>query len=125
MARTALTSLQDQLERIRSEAYAAGYAAAMQAIRDLTGRPAPAAAAAARHQCAAHRGDPAGRRTARAAPRRDPQVTAERQGRGDGVYLDPPRARPIGRTPHRRAERGQQDLAPPQRSRAGLSRRDL
>jgi hypothetical protein len=46
MAKTALTQLQDQIEAIRREAYAAGYAAAMQAIRDFTARPsAPAAAA--------------------------------------------------------------------------------
>jgi hypothetical protein len=40
MAKTALTQLQDQIEAIRKEAYAAGYAAAMQAIREFTGRPA-------------------------------------------------------------------------------------
>ena len=35
MAKTALTQLQDQIEAVRREAYAAGYAAAMQAIRDF------------------------------------------------------------------------------------------
>jgi hypothetical protein len=48
MAKTALGSLQDQIESIRREAYAAGYAAAMQAVRELASRPsgrtAPAAA---------------------------------------------------------------------------------
>jgi hypothetical protein len=39
MAKTALTQLQDQIEAIRREAYAAGYAAAMQAIRDFATRP--------------------------------------------------------------------------------------
>jgi hypothetical protein len=39
MAKTALTQLQDQIEAIRREAYAAGYAAAMQAIRDFSARP--------------------------------------------------------------------------------------
>src|ERR1700734_2737819 len=43
MAKTALTQLQDQLEAIRREAYDAGYAAAMQAIRDLVARPPSAA----------------------------------------------------------------------------------
>ena len=43
MAKTALTQLQEQLEAIRREAYAEGYAAAMQAIRDFAGRPAAAA----------------------------------------------------------------------------------
>jgi hypothetical protein len=43
MAKTALIQLQDQIEAIRLEAYAAGYTAAMQAIRDFAGRPATAA----------------------------------------------------------------------------------
>jgi hypothetical protein len=46
MAKTALTQLQDQIEAISREAYAAGYAAAMQAIRDFAGRPAAGAKAA-------------------------------------------------------------------------------
>jgi hypothetical protein len=46
MARTALNQLQDQIEAIRREAYEAGYAAAMQAIRDFAGRPAATATAA-------------------------------------------------------------------------------
>jgi hypothetical protein len=45
MARTALTQLQDQIEAIRREAYAAGYAAAMQALREFAARPAGAAPA--------------------------------------------------------------------------------
>jgi hypothetical protein len=47
MARSALTQLQDQIEAIRREAYDAGYAAAMQAIRDFVARPAAAAPATA------------------------------------------------------------------------------
>jgi hypothetical protein len=39
MAKTAMLQLQDQIEAIRREAYAAGYAAAMQAIRDFAARP--------------------------------------------------------------------------------------
>ena len=43
MARTAITELQQQIEAVRREAFAAGYAAAMQAIRELTSRAAPKA----------------------------------------------------------------------------------
>jgi hypothetical protein len=53
MAKTALIQLQDQIEAIRREAYAAGYNAAMQAIRDFAGRPAAAAAAAPAAKAAA------------------------------------------------------------------------
>ncbi len=48
MAKTALTQLQEQIEAIRREAYAAGYAAAMQAIREFAARPATPSAAAPR-----------------------------------------------------------------------------
>jgi hypothetical protein len=58
MARTAMTELQQQIEAVRREAFAAGYAAAMEAIRELTSRAAP------------------GTRTAAAAP--------SRRGRGRG-----------------------------------------
>jgi hypothetical protein len=44
MAKTALTQLQDQIEAVRREAFAAGYAAAMQSIRDVAAQPAPVAA---------------------------------------------------------------------------------
>src|SRR5260221_693585 len=40
MARTAVSELQQQIEEVRREAFAAGYAAAMQAIRELASRPA-------------------------------------------------------------------------------------
>ena len=63
MAKTAVTQLQDQIEAIRREAYAAGYAAAMQAIRDFAARPSAAAATPAR------RGRPA-KAAVPAAPRR-------------------------------------------------------
>lgn len=42
MAKTAIGQLEDQVELIRREAYEAGYAAAMQAIREIASRPAPA-----------------------------------------------------------------------------------
>ncbi|HWB48871.1 MAG TPA: hypothetical protein VG651_07150 [Stellaceae bacterium] len=46
MANTALTQLQDQIEAVRREAYEAGYAAAMQAVREFAGHPAGTAAPA-------------------------------------------------------------------------------
>lgn len=46
MAKTALNQLQEQVEAVRREAFAAGYAAAMQAIRELAAKPAPSAEAA-------------------------------------------------------------------------------
>jgi hypothetical protein len=41
MARAAITELRQQIEAVRREAYAAGYSAAMQAIRDAATRLAP------------------------------------------------------------------------------------
>ena len=46
MAKTAITGLQQQIEEVRREAFAAGYAAAMQVIRELASRPAPSAGTA-------------------------------------------------------------------------------
>jgi len=43
MAKAATTELQQQIEEVRREAYAAGYAAAMQVIADGASRPAPKA----------------------------------------------------------------------------------
>ena len=40
MAKTAMSELEDQVELIRPEAYEAGYAAALQAIREIAARPA-------------------------------------------------------------------------------------
>lgn len=80
MAKTAMTLLQEQIEAIRKEAYAAGYAAAMLAIRDFAARPSVAAPpvarrrgparAAAPEKPAARRGRPPAAKPARAAPRR-------------------------------------------------------
>ena len=41
MAKSALTQLQEQIEAVRREAFAAGYEAAMQAVRDVASRPTP------------------------------------------------------------------------------------
>jgi len=96
MAKTALNQLQDQIEAVRREAFAAGYAAAMQSIRDFAGKPAPGAepvvAQPARQQHAAapgRPGRPPGRRTARAAdsaPRRAARATRRPQ-RGTNARL--------------------------------------
>jgi hypothetical protein len=48
MAKTAVNQLQEQIDAIRREAFAQGYAAAMQAVRDLAAKPAPGGDAAAR-----------------------------------------------------------------------------
>src|SRR5437667_12858299 len=79
MARTAINQLQDQIEAVRREAFAAGYAAAMQSIRELAARPAPSAQAAAAPR---RRGRPARRAQATAPaaqparhPRRRPAAT--------------------------------------------------
>lgn len=86
MAKNALNQLQDQIEAIRQEAYDAGYAAAMQAIRDFAGRPSAPAAATAR-----------GRRAAKPAPAAAAKPAA-RRGR-------PPAAK-AARGPRRRPQRG-------------------
>src|SRR5829696_9133086 len=68
MARTAINQLQDQIEAVRREAFAAGYAAAMQSVRELAGKPAPGAAETA--AAAPQRGRRATRGAARTAAAR-------------------------------------------------------
>ena len=75
MAKTAVTQLQDQIEAIRREAYAAGYAAAMQAVRDFVARPGSSASPVRR-----------GRRARAAEP------AASRRGRPRGPAAKPRRA---------------------------------
>jgi hypothetical protein len=41
MAKTAVSELRQQIEEVRREAFAAGYAAAMHAVRELASRPGP------------------------------------------------------------------------------------
>jgi hypothetical protein len=92
MAKTALTQLQDQIEAVRREAFAAGYAAAMQSIREFAAKPAPGAEpAAARPQ---RRGRPA-------APAPSGRPARQRQPRA--AAASPARAR---RAPARRPTRG-------------------
>ena len=73
MAKTALTQLQDQIEAIRREAYEAGYAAAMQAIRDFVARPATGAAPAVK-------ASPRARVPAKAEPEAPPVTPRRRRG---------------------------------------------
>ncbi|HEV2187884.1 MAG TPA: hypothetical protein VGR70_11790 [Stellaceae bacterium] len=82
MAKTAMTQLQDQIEAIRREAYAAGYAAAMQAVRDFAARPGSQASPVRR-----------GRPAKAAAP------AAPRGGRSRGPTAKPRRA--VRRRPQR------------------------
>ena len=90
MAKSALTQLQDQIEAIRSEAYAAGYAAAMQAIRDFAGHPPAAtkASPAPRARAAAAKPETAAKLEPAAKP-------ATRRGRrGGGAKATAPATRP-------------------------------
>jgi hypothetical protein len=84
MTKAAMTELRQQIDAVRREAYATGYAAAMQVILDVASRPAPKAGttAAARVRQAA----PAAPRLALAAPalpaaRKETQF-GKRYGRG-------------------------------------------
>ncbi|HVH79829.1 MAG TPA: hypothetical protein VM782_10590 [Stellaceae bacterium] len=98
MAKTALTQLQDQIEAIRREAYQAGYAAAMQAIREFSARPtagaAPAAARPAPRRPAAAKATPAPaakpaapRRRGRAAAKAPVRTSGSRPQRGTNARL--------------------------------------
>jgi hypothetical protein len=97
MAKTALTQLQDQIEAVRREAFAAGYAAAMQSIRDFAAKPAPGAAPVAtqprrrgRPAASAGPGPPARQRQPRAAvgsPRRASRPPGRRPQRGTNARL--------------------------------------
>ena len=74
MAKSAISELQQQIEEVRREAFTAGYAAAMQAVRELASRPAPGGGASVGARGAA-RGNRA------AAPARRPRAGAS-QGAG-------------------------------------------
>src|SRR5437870_13746517 len=97
MARTALTQLQDQIEAVRREAFAAGYAAAMQSIREFTAKPAPGAEPAARPS--RRRGRARAAVPARAA--RSASATRQRRPRAGAAAT--PRTR---RAPSQRPQRG-------------------
>src|SRR5712692_1807814 len=97
MAKTALTQLQEQIEAVRREAYAAGYAAAMQSIRDFAAKPAPGAAPVAaaprrrgRPAALARSAPPARQRQPRGAagaPQRTSRAPAQRPQRGTNARL--------------------------------------
>ena len=91
MAKTALSQLQDQIEAIRREAFEAGFAAAMQAVRDFAGRPAAAPSQAR---------EPRSRATAAAKPAEDP---TRRRGRRADTKAAPAVSR---RSTTRRPQRG-------------------
>lgn len=96
MAQTALTQLQQQIEAVRREAFAAGYAAAMQSIRDFASRP----AAGAEAPSAPSPPRPRGRRPRAAAA----QATAQRPARATKPARRP--GKPGGRSSARRPQRG-------------------
>jgi hypothetical protein len=93
MARTAMTELQQQIEEVRREAFAAGYAAAMQAIQELASRPPPmlellhSACEAGRGGGDPRRPEPLRQRHAGAEPERTkvPQGAVDRQLAGQSV----------------------------------------
>jgi hypothetical protein len=87
MATAATTELQQQIEEVRREAYAAGYAAAMQVIADGASRPAPKAGATA------------------AAPRRRARGRV-RQAAPATKPIRPRRARAVGAATTRTSENG-------------------
>jgi hypothetical protein len=95
MARTAVTQLEQQIEEVRRQAFAAGYTAAMKAVREAASRSAPAssgAAAAPRRGRGRGRGRPP--QTAAAAPR-------SRPGRAPTAGRPTTTRRTAGRRPER------------------------
>jgi hypothetical protein len=92
MAKTALTQLQDQIEAVRREAFAAGYAAAMQSLRNVASQPAPGAEpvaarrpgrprAAAPGQSTLAQSTPSARQRRQRATARAPQQAARAPGK--------------------------------------------
>ena len=97
MAKTALNQLQQQIEAVRREAFAAGYAAAMQAVRELATKPAPGAETATAPAAR-------GRRGRRGRPASRPRAAAERPAQ---AAASPRRARrTTRRSTSRRPQRG-------------------
>lgn len=89
-SKSALTLLQDQIEAIRKEAYAAGYAAATQAIREFVARPTAAATSSPRARVAKA---PAVTKATKTAPQRrrraaaKPPAAVRRPQRGTNAKL--------------------------------------
>jgi hypothetical protein len=91
MARTAATKLQDEIELVRREAFAAGYAAAMKLIREYASRSKSDSATrpgSQRQQASAPQRAPAGRRQGRSAARSPKgDAPAKRSPRGTNARL--------------------------------------
>jgi hypothetical protein len=90
MAKTAATKLQDEIEMVRREAFAAGYAAAMQTIREFATRAKPAATRPGRQRKQESAGQPAPSRQRRgqgAARSSKVGVSARRSPRGTNARL--------------------------------------
>jgi hypothetical protein len=90
VAKTAIGQLEDQIEFIRREAYEAGYAAAMQAIRETASRPAPAEkrptpAAPAQRGRPPRQPQPAPRKAKARQPRAASKPAAKRLERGSNA----------------------------------------
>src|ERR1700720_3640441 len=102
MARTAMTELQQQIEAVRREAFAAGYAAAMQAIRELTSRAAPEAgsrAAATPRRRGRGRGRARARQAAPAAAKAPAPRPRARAATAAAAQLPPRAPNPAGQRP--------------------------
>src|ERR1044071_10317802 len=89
MAKSAISELQQQIEEVRREAFAAGYASAMQAVRERASRPAPGdgasvsrAPGAARRAAGPTRRPPGGASQG-ARPRRPTAQRPQRGGRSE------------------------------------------
>jgi hypothetical protein len=93
VAKSAMTQLQEQIEAIRREGFAAGYAAAMQAVREVASKPAPGAAAP--------RAVAPVRTRREAAPLASPRQARQPRGRRRAVTPATPPARRGGRAPTR------------------------
>ena len=87
MVKTAMSQLEDQVELIRREAFAAGYAAAMRAVHEIASRPAPAEnlptpTAPTRRGRPPRQPQPTPRKAPASQPRADSKPTAKRLERG-------------------------------------------
>ena len=79
MTKTAVSELQQQIEEVRREAFATGYAAAMQAIRELASRPLSSAATPSRKRRG--RAKPGGKSAATTPSRRRRAHPSDRAAR--------------------------------------------
>src|SRR5229473_5225650 len=109
MAKTAVRELEDQVELIRREAFAAGYAAAMQAIREIASRPAPAEklstpTASARRGRPPRQPQPAPRKTQARRASADSKPAAKRLERGSNARFVEEVLRALAPQPVRPAE---------------------